>query len=239
VYLKVLSACALAGACALESAAWGQTTAPDTKPIDTAQLAAPATSQPTAGTAEQPTPSAAPCCKLTALTPVELEILTPASSKTSKQGEQIRIRVIERILVDGKVVIPAGTEGYAEIIQASRGAFGGKGGELVMGAPYLLLGQQRIGLKRFRYGPSAGRDNTGQAMLISAVAGGVFGLMVGGGNIDVASGARANAVVTTDTIVAPQPEPAPVSSSTTRPDAAAAPVPASAPVPTSNPTGSK
>jgi hypothetical protein len=230
VYWKILSAFALAAVCSLESAAWGQNVVPDTKPVDASHqsvAAAPAPQQ-AVGTETQ---AAAPCCKLTALTPVELEILTPASSKTSKQGEQIRIRVIERVLVDGKVVIPAGTEGYAEVIQVSHGAFGGKGGELVIGAPYLLVGQQRIGLKRFRYGPSAGRDNTGQAMLISAVAGGVFGLMVGGGNIDVTSGARANAVVTTDTIVAAQLEPAPVSTPN--------PVSTSAPAPTSVPTGSK
>jgi hypothetical protein len=69
-----------------------------------------------------------------------------------------------------------------------------------------MLGTQRISLKRLRYGPSSGRDRTGEAMIISAVAGGIFGLMDGGGNIDVQAGARANAVVTSDTFIPVQPQ---------------------------------
>ncbi|WP_156029747.1 hypothetical protein [Sphingomonas sp. URHD0057] len=142
--------------------------------------------------------------KLAALTPVELEIVTAASSKTSHQGEQIRIRVAASVSVDGMVVLPAGTEGFAEVIQVSHGAFGGKAGELVLGAPYVMLDGQKIGLKRFGYGPSSGRDRFGQAMVATAVIG-VAGMFIGGGNIDIASGTRANAVVTTDTIIHAQP----------------------------------
>jgi hypothetical protein len=206
VNLKFLSALALGGLCALESAAWCQTPATDTKAVPSipAPVAAtPASAQPIAA-AE--TPVTQPCCKVPALTPVEFEILTPASSKTSHQGEQIRIRVIEAVRVDGQIVVPAGTEGYAEVIQASRGAFGGKAGELVIGAPYLLLGSQRIDLKRFRYGPASGRDQTQTAMIVALAAGGIFGIMVGGGNIDVASGARAHAVLTRDTVIPVQPQ---------------------------------
>lgn len=146
-----------------------------------------------------------PCCKIAALTPIELEIVNSASSKTSKQGDHIELRVIDAVRVDGKIVIPAGTTGSAEVIQASRGAFGGKAGELVIGAPYLMLGTQRIGLKRLRYGPASGRDRTNEAMWISAMAGGIFGMLDGGGNIDVKTGSRANAVVTTETFVPVQP----------------------------------
>jgi hypothetical protein len=204
VNLKVVSALALVGACAFNGAAWAQTVA--------AQRDSP--SQQVAGDAPEPlqqiaspdaqTIVAPPCCKLAALTPIELEILTPASSKTSTQGQQIRIRTIERISVDGKVVIPEGTEGFAEVIQVSHGAFGGKAGELVIGAPYLMLGGQRVGLKRFGYGPTNGRDQTGAAMIATAFIG-LPGMLIGGGNIDISSGARAHAVVTTDTFIPTQP----------------------------------
>jgi hypothetical protein len=149
--------------------------------------------------AATPTPIA-PCCKLAALTPVEFEILTAASSKSSHQGDAIRIRVREDVRVDGKVVIPAGTEGVAEVIQSSPGRFGGKAGELVIGAPYLTLGTQRINLKRFGYGPSSGRDRFGQTVVATALVG-IAGMLIQGGNIDVASGAPAHAVVTADTFV--------------------------------------
>jgi hypothetical protein len=170
-----------------------------TTPVDPAR-------QPDSSATVASVPSAPPgCCTLTALTPIEFEILTPASSKTSHQGDQIRLRVVEPIQVDGKTVIPAGTEGFAEIIQASPARFGGKAGELVVGAPYLMLGSQRVGLKRLRYGSVSGRDNTNTAMIVSIAAGGLFGLMVGGGNVEVQSGAHANAVVTRDTFVSIQP----------------------------------
>jgi hypothetical protein len=159
-----------------------------------------------ADAANPQTAAAAPCCKVPSLTPVELEILTPANSKTSHESEQIRIRLVDAVRVDGTVVIPNGTEGYAEVIQVSPARFGGKAGELVIGAPYLMLGTQKIGLKRLAYGPLSGRDRTAEATVISAVAGGIFGMLDGGGNIDVQSGARAHDVVTSDTFIPVQQE---------------------------------
>jgi hypothetical protein len=196
VNLKMLSAGALLAACTLTSAARSQDVMqpmPQTG-AETATDAADAVPQPPVA-AER---------KLPALTPVELEIITAASSKTSHQGDQIRIRVAAGVSVDGMVVLPAGTEGFAEVIQVSHGAFGGKAGELVLGAPYVMLDGQKIGLKRFGYGPSSGRDRFGQAMVATALVG-VAGMFIGGGNIDIASGTRANAVVTTDTIIHAQP----------------------------------
>jgi hypothetical protein len=206
VNLKVLSALALAGACALDGAAWGQTATSQTVSASPAQHVsgdAPAPVQPVVSPDMQ-TAVASTCCKVAALTPIELEILTPASSKTSTQGQQIRIRTIERISVGGTVVIPEGTEGFAEVIQVSHGAFGGKAGELVIGAPYLMLGNQRIGLKRFGYGRTSGRDETGAATIATAFIG-LPGMLIGGGNIDIAGGTRAHAVVTTETFIPVQP----------------------------------
>ena len=207
MYLKILSALALAGACALEGAAGAQDAVPLVQPSASAQptplAATPAAGQQTVA-ADQPAAVPAPCCKLAALTPVELEILTPASSKTSYQGQPIHIRVVDAISADGKVLIPAGTEGSAEVVQVSRGAFGGKAGELVIGAPYLMLAGQRIGLKRLLYGSVSGKDRFGQAVVATAVIG-IAGMLFSGGNIDIASGTRANAVVTTDTLISVQP----------------------------------
>lgn len=136
-----------------------------------------------------------------ALTVVELEIVDPASSRTSKIGENVRIRVAEPVLIAGQVVIPRGTEGHAEVIQASKARMMGKAGELVLGVPYLTLGGQRINLKRLRYGRSSGHDATQEAMIVTAAIG-VVGMVISGGNVDIQSGAQANAVFATDTVVA-------------------------------------
>jgi hypothetical protein len=170
----------------------------------TPQADAKATVQAPVQPAETPAVQADPCCKLAALTPVELEILTPASTKTSAEGQEIRIRVAEPVKAGDRVVIPSGTEGLAQIIQVSRGKLGGKAGELVIGAPYLNLAGQRINLKRLRYGSASGKDRTQQAAIATAVVG-LVGMFVSGGNVDIASGTRANAVITTDTLVPGQP----------------------------------
>ena len=180
-------------ACALDTAAIGQVPVSPSTPAATPEIVT-----------SESTQVSIPCCKIAALTPVELEIVTRASSKTSRQGDQIRIRVIERVSVNGKVVVPEGTEGFAEVIQSSHGGFGGKAGELVIGAPYLMMGNKRVGLKRFGYGRSSGRDQTSEAMIATAFIG-LPGMLIGGGNISVASGTRAHAVVTTETFIPVQP----------------------------------
>ena len=152
---------------------------------------------------------AAPCCQLPALTPIELDILTPASSRSSVVGQVIKLRVAAPVVVNGQTLIPAGTEGRAEVIQVSRSALGGKAGELVIGAPVVTLDGQTISLKRFRYGPSNGKGNDTASMIATAVIG-LPGMFISGGNVDIPYGARANAVVTRDTMVPPPTAAAPV-----------------------------
>jgi hypothetical protein len=136
--------------------------------------------------------------------PIDLEIVTAASSKTSHQGEQIEIRVAEAVVVDGRVVIPAGTSGYAEVIQVSHRAIGGKPGELTLGQPYLTLRGQRVGLKRLRFGWRSPADRTQQAE-IAMVFVGIAGGLITGGSVDIKSGTHANAVLSADTFISIQP----------------------------------
>jgi hypothetical protein len=145
-------------------------------------------------------PELPPCCKLPALTVVELEILDDASSRTSTVGQKLRIRVAEPVKVEDRELIPAGTQGFAEVVQVSRARMMGKAGELVIGMPYLELRGQQISLKRLRYGPSTGKGNdTLTTVAVAAI--GVAGLLISGGNIDVASGTRVNAIVSSDTLI--------------------------------------
>jgi hypothetical protein len=108
-------------------------------------------------------------------------------------------------VVDGRVVIPAGTNGYAEVIQVSHRSVGGKPGELTLGQPYLTLRGQRIGLKRLRFGWTSPADRTQQAEIAMALIGIAGGLFTGG-SVDIKSGTHANAVLTADTFIPVQPE---------------------------------
>lgn len=144
------------------------------------------------------------CCTVAALTIVELEILDEASSRTSLIGQKVRIRTAAPLSVDGKIVVPEGTEGLAEVIQASKARMMGKGGELVLGLPFLELNGQRIPLKRMRFGPSTGKGND-MLTTVAVASIGLPGLLISGGNVDIAKGARANAVVTNDTFIWSQP----------------------------------
>jgi len=146
------------------------------------------------------------CCTVSALTPVELEIVDAASSRTSKIGEKLRIRLAEPVVVDGVVIIPAGVEGYVEIIQASKARMMGKAGELTLGMPYVIVGGQRLNLKRLRYGRTSGHSAT-QEVIFATAAVGLVGLVISGGNVDVQSGAQANAVVVADPFIAPPIQP--------------------------------
>lgn len=145
--------------------------------------------------------AAASCCTLRALTLVELEIVDPASSKTSSAGDKVRIRVAEPVLVDGVVAIPAGAEGHAEIIHASKARMMGKAGELTLGMPFVEVRGQRVPLKRMRYGRSSGHNANTEVWVATALIG-IPGMLISGGNVDIQSGARAHAVVAAETRLA-------------------------------------
>ena len=128
---------------------------------------------------------------------VELEFVDAASSRTAKSGDIVKIRLAEPLTIDGRIVVPAGTTGAAEVIQASKARMMGKAGELTMAARYLELQGVKIPLKRFQFG----RSNTTETMIATALIG-LPGMLISGGNIDVAPGARANAVVARETFIA-------------------------------------
>jgi hypothetical protein len=157
---------------------------------------------PAAAAAEAVTKPEASIIAIPALTVVELEFIDSASSRTSASGDVVKIRLAEPLTVDGKVVVPAGTAGAAEVIQASKARMMGKAGELTLAARYLEIQGVKIPLKRFQFGRSSGRSNTTETMIATALIG-LPGLLISGGNIDVAAGARAKAVVARETFVTP------------------------------------
>jgi hypothetical protein len=200
VYLKALGAFALAGIFALSTAASAQTSPAQSQPPTATEPSAPDVA-----------PVPAPCCKVPALTGVELEFVDAASSRSSKAGDLVALKLAEPLVIDGRTVAAAGSKVIAEVVQASKAGLMGKAGELTFAIRYVQAGDVRIPLKRFGYGRSQGSDPSGTlnaigvataaAMPIASVA----LIFVSGGNVDIKAGALAHAVVAADTFVPSNP----------------------------------
>jgi hypothetical protein len=125
-----------------------------------------------------------------ALTPVRIELVEALSSRTSVTGEAFAISLAYPVVVDGREVIPAGTKGRGEIIHAKKTGVG-VGGELVLAARYLSLGDRQLRLRSMKFN-GAGRDQQDLA-LAAAVAVGLPAMFIRGKHIDVPTGAFADA----------------------------------------------
>jgi hypothetical protein len=146
-----------------------------------------------------------------ALTPIDLEFVDPASSRSSKSGDLVTLRLTQPLLIDGHMIAPAGTKAVAEVIQASKSGLMGKAGELTFAARYVEIGTTRVPLKRFGYGRTQGTDPSGTLNTLNVAAAAAMPIasvaliFVSGGNVDIKSGAPAHAVVATDTFVPSNP----------------------------------
>jgi hypothetical protein len=143
------------------------------------------------------------------MTSVEIEIAEGVNSRTSRIGDRFPIRLAEPLILNGRVIAPAGTAGVGEVVHAAKARAMGKAGELILAARYLELGGQRIPLRSFRYGKSQGLDNSGAVGVGNVVAAAVLpvasvlAFVVAGGEVDIPAGTRANAKVSTDTQISP------------------------------------
>lgn len=118
------------------------------------------------------------------------------NSKTAKVGEEFAIRLRDPVMVEGKVVLPAGTPGRGEVIHAARARAGGKAGELILAARYLEHGGVRIPLRSFRMGEQ-GDDRTETGIIVAVLAG-PFAYLVVGGELNIVPGTVGNARIAAD-----------------------------------------
>lgn len=142
-------------------------------------IAAPAQTPPNAA---EPAPSSAGTAVIPAETIVLIEIVEPVGSRHSRTGQQFAIRLAEPILVEGRVVVPAGVTGVGEVVHAAHA--GTKAGELIVAARYLQFGETRIPLHRTRYARS-GRDISGITTGPNYV-----GMWTSGSNIELRAGSK-------------------------------------------------
>jgi hypothetical protein len=147
--------------------------------------------------AAAPAASASACCLLAANTPIVVELTRDLSSNTVKRGDAFPLRVSEAVMVDGKVVIPAGATGGGEVVDAGAAGFGGKPGKLVLAARYVDVGGVRVALRAFHVG-AGGQNASATSEAVAIAAGSVIGFLVPGGNVRCPAGFRGVAKVVAD-----------------------------------------
>lgn len=139
------------------------------------------------------------CCHVAAGTPVRVELVDQVGSATQKTGDNFALRLAAPVVVDGMVVLRAGTPGVGQVIQSDGPGIGGKPGKMVLAARYLTVGDRRVPLSAFDLA-APGRNNARAAQVIG-LSGFVFapltfvGIVVPGGNVEFHAGTVAGAKV--------------------------------------------
>ncbi len=121
------------------------------------------------------------------------------SSKNRRIGDKFVISLAEPIVVDGRVVVPAGTTGQGEVTFVSRAGMMGKGGELTLAARFLDYQGTQIPLRGLQLG-GRGTDNTG-AVIAATVLIGIGGVFITGGNMVLKPGTRGDAKVNAEVTI--------------------------------------
>jgi hypothetical protein len=163
-----------------------------------------------AGMAVAQTPAPAPetpapvaidpdCCRVVAGTVIDLEIAEPITSWQHKRGDKFQLRLAQPLVVDGRLLVPAGTTGVGEIVHAAAARGGGAPGELLIAARHLDVDGGQLLLRGMKLGGSGG-DNSGMAFGVSFAAG-PFAMFIRGHEIEIPAGARAYAKVAEDAVL--------------------------------------
>ena len=122
-------------------------------------------------------------------TRVDVELVDGVSTKTARTGDSFALRLAAPLVVNGRLVLPIGTPGAGQVIQATRPGMGGKAAKLVLAARYLQAGDARVPLQGLQL-YAAGRNN-----------GRTASLAVRGGNVDFPAGLRAHASLAKDMLL--------------------------------------
>ena len=162
------------------------------------QSAAPANAggAPPVAPATDTLPAAPTTLRLAANTQVRIALVEEVSSKSRAPGDHFSIRLAAPIVVDGRIVAPAGATGQGEVIDAEKGGGGGKPGKLVLAARYIEINGAHIKLKALRLG--AGGDSEFTQMEVAAQFIGPAVMFMNGQEVDYPAGTRALAKVSED-----------------------------------------
>jgi hypothetical protein len=177
---------------------------PAVSSADPAPTTPPAPAPPTAPPPVPVTnPSAAPAGTL-----LVIELGQTISSKTQHPGDMFPIRLVSAVTAGGVVLIPVGTMGVGEIVDAAPSGALGRPAKLVLAARYLEHDGVKTPLKAMKLG-AAGQDKTGEVMALSFVPYvGILGAFIHGGEIEIPAGTYASAKLAAE-VAAPHPAASP------------------------------
>lgn len=119
-------------------------------------------------------------------TKLKVELVNAANSKTHKKNQEVDIKIIDNLIVNGVVVIPKDTLGKAYVYEAQKaGGFGRKGVLKIAGKEIKTVNNIAVPLKK----GIIGMGNTdGGAVAVAAAVSLVGGLFMKGSNIDYPAG---------------------------------------------------
>jgi hypothetical protein len=135
-------------------------------------------------------PAAPGFVRLPAGAQLEVELVDPLSSATSKLGDRFALRLAAPIVSGGVELAPAGALGEGEVIDAARAGMGGKQGKLIISARRLDLAGRQVRIRGMSL-MAAGKSRVDLAtgvMLVPYV--GVASILIEGGEIQIPAGAR-------------------------------------------------
>jgi len=147
------------------------------------------------------------CCTIDAGAQVVVALAQPLSTKLQRTGDKFGLRLAAPVVVSGWVVIPAGTPGTGEVVEATKPGPGGRPAKLVLAARYLTFGGRQLALEGMQLA-LAGKNN-GMAAQAAGAGGmaffplGFVGLAVEGGDVEVQAGAQARAAIRDDVVLPP------------------------------------
>lgn len=136
---------------------------------------------------------------LKAGTPVILATVETVTSKTTVSGNAIDFKVVTDVIVDGNVVIPAGTIAKGQASNVSKASAIGKGGEVTVGINNIYaLDGTLVPLSGANISAS-GKDKVGLAIVCGICT--LVGFLIHGSQAELPAGSQAQAVVMSNTIV--------------------------------------
>ena len=136
---------------------------------------------------------------LKAGTPVILATVETLSSKTVVSGNTVDFKVVSDVIVDGNVVIPAGTIAKGQVSNVSKASALGKGGELSVGINNINAVDGTLVPLSGANISASGASKVGLAVVCGLCT--LVGFLIPGAQAELPAGAQAQAVVMSNTTV--------------------------------------
>ena len=108
-------------------------------------------------------------CALPEAAPLEIEVVDTVASEKANAGDKFRVRLAAPVMVDGRLVLSAGTPGIGQVIHAMKRKTGGRAGELILAARYLQVGDVQVLVRGFRINVT-GRQISGSTVVMGVTA---------------------------------------------------------------------